>query len=48
VKSGDLNSASPVKQSPIPYSGSFTDVRTLASEGWMGLGKAGLAGLRLQ
>ena len=48
VNSGDRGLASPAKQASIPRSGSFTDVCTLVSEGWMGLGKAGLAGLRWQ
>jgi hypothetical protein len=46
--SGDRGLASPAKQASTPRSGSFTDVCTLVSEGWMGLGKAGLAGLRWQ
>jgi hypothetical protein len=46
--SGDRGLASPVKQASIPHSGSFTEVCLLVSEGWMGLGKAGLAGLRRQ
>jgi hypothetical protein len=44
--SDDRGLASPVKQASIPRSGSFTELCTLASEGWMGLGKARLAGLR--
>ena len=48
LKSGDLGPASPVKQSPIPRSGSFTEVCTVFSEGWTELGKAPLAGLRWQ
>jgi hypothetical protein len=43
--SGDRGLASPAKQASIPRSGRFTDVCTLVSEGWMGLWKAGLAGL---
>ena len=48
VNSGDRGLASPVKQASIPRSGSFTEVCSLVSEGWTGLGKAGLAGLRRQ
>jgi hypothetical protein len=48
VKSGDLGPASPAKQTPIPRSGSFTETCTVFSEGWTGLGMAGLAGLRWQ
>ena len=48
VNSGDRGLASPAKQASIPRSGSFTGACTLASEGWTGLGRAGLAGLRLQ
>jgi hypothetical protein len=48
VESGDNGLASPAKQTPIPRSGSFTEVRTVFSEGWTGLGKALLAGLRWQ
>jgi hypothetical protein len=39
VESGDRGLASPVKQTPIPRSGSFTEVCTVFSEGWTGLGK---------
>jgi hypothetical protein len=46
VNSGDRGLASPAKQASIPRSGSFTELCTLVSEGWTGLGKAGLAGLR--
>jgi hypothetical protein len=46
VKSGDRDLASPVRQSSIPRSGSFTKARKVYSEGRMGLGKALLAGLR--
>ena len=46
ANSSDRGLASPAKQASIPRSGSFTDGCTLVSEGWMGLGKAGLAGLR--
>jgi hypothetical protein len=46
VKSGDLDPASPVRQSSIPRSGSFTEARRVYSKGWKGLGMALLAGLR--
>ena len=46
--SGDRGLASPAKQASIPRSGSFTELCTLISEGWMGRGKTGLAGLRRQ
>jgi hypothetical protein len=45
VKSGDLDPASPVRQSSIPRSGSFTEARRVYFEGWTGLGMAVLAGL---
>ena len=48
VESGDRGLASPAKQTPIPRSGSFTEVCTVFSEGWTGLGRALLAGLRWQ
>jgi hypothetical protein len=48
VSSGDRELASPAKQASIPRSRSFTESCTLVSEGWMGLGNAGLAGLRRQ
>jgi hypothetical protein len=48
ANSGDRGLASPAKQASIPRSGSFTGVCTLVSRGWMGLGQAGLAGLRRQ
>ena len=48
ANSGDRGLASPAKQTSIPRSGSFTELCTLVSEGWMGLGQAGLAGLRRQ
>jgi hypothetical protein len=48
VKSGDRGLASPAKQSPIPYSGSFTEACTVSSEGRAWLGRALLAGLRWQ
>jgi hypothetical protein len=48
VESGDRGLASPAKQTPIPRSGSFTEVCTVFSEGWTGLGRARLAGLRWQ
>ena len=46
--SGERGLASPAKQTPIPRSGSFTETCTVFSEGWTGLGVAGLAGLRWQ
>jgi hypothetical protein len=46
VKSGDLDLASPARQSSIPRSGSFTEARRVSLEGWTGLGMALLAGLR--
>ena len=48
MKSGDLDPASPVRQSSIPRSGSFTKARRVYSEGWTGLVMALLAGLRWQ
>jgi hypothetical protein len=48
ANSGDRGLASPAKQNSIPRSGSFTEVCSLVSEGWTGLGRAGLAGLRRQ
>ena len=48
VESGDRGLASPAKQTPIPRSGSLTEVCTVFSEGWMELGMAPLAGLRWQ
>jgi hypothetical protein len=45
VKSGDLDPASPVRQSSIPRSRSFTEARRIYSKGWRGLGMALLAGL---
>jgi hypothetical protein len=48
VNSGDRGLASPAKQTSIPRSRSFTEVCSLISEGWTGLGKARLAGLRRQ
>jgi hypothetical protein len=48
VNSGDRGLASPAKQASIPRSESFTELCTLVSEGWTGLGKAGLAGPRRQ
>jgi hypothetical protein len=47
-ESGDRGLASPAKQTSIPRSGSFTEVRSVLSEGRTGLGKAWLAGLRWQ
>jgi hypothetical protein len=46
VKSGDLDPVSPVRQSSIPRSGSFTEARRVYFEDWTGLGMALLAGLR--
>jgi hypothetical protein len=46
VESGDRGLASPVKQTPIPRSGSFTEVCIVLSAGWTGLGRVLLAGLR--
>jgi hypothetical protein len=48
VKFGDRGLASPVKQSPIPCSGSFTEACKVSSEGRAWLGRALLAGLRWQ
>ena len=48
AKSGDCGLAFLAKQTPIPCSGSFTEVCTVFSEGWMGLGMALRAGLRWQ
>jgi hypothetical protein len=48
VESGDRGLASPAKQTPIPHSGSFTEVCAVFSEGWTRLGWARLAGLRWQ
>jgi hypothetical protein len=47
-ESGDRGLASPVKQTSIPRSGSFTEVCSVVSEGRTGLGRALLAGLRRQ
>ena len=46
VQSGDLDPVSPVRQSSIPRSGSFTEARRVSLVGQTGLGKARLAGLR--
>jgi hypothetical protein len=46
VKSDDRGLASPAKQSTIPCSGSFTEARTVSSEGRAWLGRALLADLR--
>jgi hypothetical protein len=46
VKSGDLDPASPARQSLIPRSGSFTEAHRVFLEGGTGLGMARLAGLR--
>jgi hypothetical protein len=48
VNSGDRGLASPVKQTSIPRSGSFTEVCLVFSEGWTGLGRTWLTGLRRQ
>jgi hypothetical protein len=48
VNSSDRGLASPAKQPSIPRSGSFTEVCSVFSEGWMGLGRTWLAGLRRQ
>jgi hypothetical protein len=48
ANSGDRGLASPAKHTSIPRSGSFTEVCSLISEGWTGLGRAGLADLRRQ
>jgi hypothetical protein len=45
VESGDRGLASPTKQTPIPRSGSFTEVCTVLSAGWTGFGRVLLAGL---
>jgi hypothetical protein len=46
VESGDRGLASSAKQTPIPRSESFTEVCTVFSEGWTGLGRVLSAGLR--
>jgi hypothetical protein len=46
VKSGDLDSVSPARQSLIPPSGSFTEARRVSLKGRTGLGMARLARLR--
>jgi hypothetical protein len=46
VKSGDLDSLSPARQSSIPRSGSVTEARRVSLEGQTGLGMSRLAGLR--
>jgi hypothetical protein len=46
VKSGDLDPASPARQSSIPRSRSFTEARRVSLDGQTGLGMARLAGLR--
>jgi hypothetical protein len=48
AKSDDRGLASSAKQTPIYRSGSFTEVCTVFSEGWTGLGRVLLAGLRWQ
>jgi hypothetical protein len=46
AKSGDRGLVSPAKQTPIPRSGSFTEVCTVFSEGRTGLGRVLWAGLQ--
>jgi hypothetical protein len=46
VEFSDRGLASPAKQTPIPRLGSFSEVCTVFSEGWTGLGRVLLAGLR--
>jgi hypothetical protein len=46
VESGGRGLASLAKQTPIPRSGSFTEVCTVFSDCWTGLGRVLLAGLR--
>jgi hypothetical protein len=46
LKFGDLDPVSPMRQSSIPRSGSFTEARRVSLEGRMGLGTARSAGLR--
>jgi hypothetical protein len=48
VESGDRGLASPARQTPIPRSGSFTEVCTVFSEGRTELGRGLLAGLQWQ
>jgi hypothetical protein len=48
VESGDRGLASPAKETSIPRSGSFTEVCSVLSEDWTGLGRCLLAGLRWQ
>jgi hypothetical protein len=48
VESGDRGLGSPAKQTSIPRSRSFSEVCTVSSEGWTGLGRVLLAGLRWQ
>jgi hypothetical protein len=48
VKFRDRGLAPPARQTLIPCSGSFTEACTVFSEGWTGLGRALLAGLRWQ
>jgi hypothetical protein len=48
VEYGDRGLASPAKQTSIPHSWSFTEVCSVLSEGWTGLGRGLLAGLRCQ
>jgi hypothetical protein len=46
VKSGDLDPVSPVRQSLIPRSRSFTEARRVSLKGRMGLGMVLSTGLR--
>jgi hypothetical protein len=46
VKSGDLDPASPARQSSIPRSGSFTEACRVSLKGQTGRGMDRLAGLR--
>jgi hypothetical protein len=46
VKSGDLDPASPLRQSSIPRFGSFNEAHRIYSKGWTGLGMTLQAGLR--
>jgi hypothetical protein len=46
VKSGDVDSVSPARQSSIPGSGSFIETRRDSLEGRTGWGMARVAGLR--
>jgi hypothetical protein len=48
VESGDRGLASPARQTPIPRSGSFSEVCSVFSEGRTGLRRVLLASLRWQ